>query len=36
MSEEKYEDDLTKKLYQDTILNGRFTNSQVVLDLAKK
>ena len=36
MSEEKYEDDLTKKLYQDTILNGRFTNSQVVQDLAKK
>ena len=36
MNEEKYEDDLTKKLYQDTILNGRFTNSQVVLDLAKK
>jgi len=36
MNEEKYEDDLTKKLYQDTILNGRFTNSQVVQDLAKK
>lgn len=38
MSEEKkkFEDDLTKKLYQDTILNGRFTNSKVIQDLAGK
>lgn len=38
MSEEKksLEVDLTKKLYQDTILNGRFTNSQVIRDLAEK
>lgn len=30
------EDDLTKKLYQDTILNDRFTNSKVIQDLAGK
>lgn len=30
------EDELTKKLYQDTILNGRFTNSKVIQDLAGK
>ena len=38
MSEEKknFEDDLTKKLYQDTILNGRFTTSKVIQDLAGK
>ena len=38
MSEEKkkIEDDLTKKLYQDTILNGRFTNAKVIQDLAGK
>lgn len=36
MSEEKIEDELTKKLYQDTILNGRFTNSKVIQDLAGK
>jgi len=38
MSEEKkdLEDDLTRKLYQDTILNGRFTNSKAIQDLAGK
>ena len=36
MSEKNNEDDLTKKLYQDTILNGRFTNSKVIQDLSGK